>query len=70
MTVSGHFAGVSLRAFRAALFMGVALPVAMVSTIDGASAQSSDLGSVTVAAAPKPAATRKPKQKPHATRAV
>ena len=70
MTVSGHFAGVSLRAGRAALFMGVALPVAMVSTIDGASAQSSDLGSVTVAAAPKPAATRKPKQKPHATRAV
>ena len=67
MKVSEKFAGVSMRAYRNALIMSVALPFAALANSDLAFAQASDLGSVTVAAAPKPVASRKPKQKPRAT---
>lgn len=58
----------SSRAFRAALLMAVALPTG-VFALDQAVAQSSDLGSVTVAGAPKPAPRKHVKPQPRAARA-
>ena len=57
-----------LRALRTALLIGAAVSMVDIATIDFAFAQNADLGSVTVAAAPKPAARKKVKVRSAAPR--